>query len=101
MSGTDHGLDEVMAGGVRVLCSDPAARGLTADMVRTLPDELRQTMVSLRRDDDGSLVVEMEDGLDRVELTRPIADALAEALARAGRRHEGIAVGDSTRIGPT
>ena len=42
----------------------------------------------------------MEDGLDRAELTRPIADALEQALARAGRRHGGIAVGNSTRIEP-
>ena len=101
MSRTDPDPDGLMAGGVRIVDPDPAACGLMADLVQMLPDEMRQTMVSLRRDHGDGLVVEMEDGLDRAELTRPIADALGEALARAGHRHEGIAVGDSTRIGPT
>ena len=98
MSQTDPDLDGLMVGGIRIADPDPAARKLMADLVRTLPDEMRQTMVSLRRSDGDGLIVEMEDGLDR---TRPIADALGEALVRAGHRHGGIAVGDSTRIGPT
>ena len=101
MSRTDFDPNGLMAGGVRVVDPDPAARGLMADLVRTLPDEMRQTMVSMRRNGGDGLVVEMEDGLDRAELTRPIADALGEALTRTGHRHGGVAVGDSTRIGPT
>ena len=100
MSRADCDPDGLMVSGIRIADPDPAARGLMANLVRTLPDEMRQTMVSLRRDNGDGLVVEMEDGLDRAELTGPIADALGEALARAGHRHGGIAVGDSTRIGP-
>ena len=101
MHRADHDPDGLMVGGIRIADTDPAARALMADMIRALPDEMRQTMVSLRRNDGDGFVVEMEDGLDRAELTRPIADALERALARTGRRHGGIAVGDSTRIGPT
>ena len=100
MTQPDRDPDGLMVGGVRIADLDPVARDVMADMVRALPDEMRQTMVSLRRGDNDGFVVAMEDGLDRAELTRPIADALVEALARAGRRHGGIAVGDSTRTGP-
>ena len=83
MTHADRDPDEMMAGGVRIADADPDMRTLMADMVRALPDEMRQTMVSLQRDDGDGFVVAMEDGLDRAELTRPIADALVEALARA------------------
>ena len=86
--------------GVRIAGRGIDALDVMAQMVRGLPDELCQTMVRLRRTGRG-YVVEMEDGLDRAELTQPIADGLAGVLDQLGLRHDGISVGESTRIDPS
>lgn len=102
MSDADRAGDaEAMAGGVRIVAATPEALDLMARLVEALPDELRQTMVALRRDGaPPRYAVEMEDGLDRAELTQPIADGLVEALRRLGAAHGGVSVGRSARTGP-
>ena len=97
---TDAPDAEGTVNGVRIAGGDPDAMDVMARMVRARPDVLCQTMVALRLV-GGGYAVEMEDGLDRAELTQPIADGLAGALGGLGLRHGGISVGESSRIDPS
>ena len=92
---TNAATDERRVNGVRIVSDDAETVEVMARMVAALPEELCQTMISIRRDAASrGYVVEMEDGLDRAELTQPIADGLARAL---GPLHDGIIVGASAR----